>query len=265
MKAFQSGGATIHYEADIGSADAQTLVFVNSLGTDFRIWDGVLDALGGQCNVVRHDKRGHGLSALGDQPIAISTYADDVENLLKHLGARNIIVVGISVGGLIAQNLLQRKSIDIKGVVLSNSGLKIGDDAMWNSRMAGILEQGLDQISHGVMERWFSPDFRAANPETLSLCRTMLSRSSMEGYLACCRTIRDAEAFDHRMLHRPIPCLCIGGSLDGSTPPEMVQAMAATIAGAGYVEFAGAGHLPCIEQPAAYAGVIVEFVSAMHG
>jgi 3-oxoadipate enol-lactonase len=260
MNVFQSNGAVVHYRASGALPRAKTLVFINSLGTDFRIWDGVAEALSGSFNLVMHDKRGHGLSGLGDREISIGTLADDVENLLKHLAATNVVLVGLSIGGLIAQELMQRKTVPITAAVLSNTGLKIGNDDMWNSRIAAIEAQGLDAISHGVMERWFSPQFRTEQPHLLETYRTMLVHTPPHSYLACCRAIRDAQSFDHRV-HAPLPTLCIGGSLDGTTPPNVVKAMAAQIPAAKYHEFEGTGHLPCIEQPLPFAQSVAQFLS----
>jgi 3-oxoadipate enol-lactonase len=263
MNVLSSGDAILHYQSDRVSPDVKTIVFINSLGTDFRIWDDVTKALGQRYNVILHDKRGHGLSALRDAAISIATYADDLEHLLKHLGAQHIILCGLSVGGLIAQELMQRGRLDLRGIILSNTGLKIGTDTMWNSRIEGILRDGLDAMSHGVMERWFSPAFRQSQPDMVSLYRTMLARTSVEGYLACCKALRDAPAFDHSEMSRKLPALCIAGSLDGSTPPAVVKALADNIPQADYFEFDGVGHLPCIEQPQRYAKVLSDFVDGI--
>jgi 3-oxoadipate enol-lactonase len=260
MQGLSRQGTVIHFRADLSLPNAPTLVFINSLGTDFRIWDGVIQHLKGTFNVVVHDKRGHGLSGLGDEAISIKTYASDVEALLLSLDVRNIVLCGLSVGGLIAQELLSLKTLALKGVVLSNAGLKIGNDESWNTRLKGIADLGLEGIAQGVMERWFSADYLTTNPEHLALFRTMLSRTPEAGYVACCKAIRDHAGFDHS--GRNIPALCIGGSVDGSTPPALVKAMAANINGP-YLEFENAGHLPCIEQPARYAAAIAEFARAL--
>jgi 3-oxoadipate enol-lactonase len=262
MQAVITRTTTLHVQSAQVSATAKTIVFIDSLGTDFRIWDGVIQHLGNRFNTVRHDKRGHGLSALGTAALSIASYANDVEDMLTSLNIKNIILCGLSVGGLIAQQLIANGKRDVQGLILSNTGLKIGSDEMWNSRIAGIEAQGIDGIADGVMERWFSPAFRQTQPDLLSIYRTMLARTPEAGYIACCQALRDCPAFDHSNSNMP-PTLCIGGTLDGSTPPALVKALAANIPRAAYHEFEGAGHLPCIEQPERYADVITRFVDAI--
>lgn len=253
----------MHYKAEMRHPHAKTLVFINSLGSDFRIWDGVVADLQGSFNIVLHDKRGHGLSTLGNAPHAIATYAEDLYQLIAHIGATNIILCGLSVGGLIAQHLVLNMGLDVKGLVLSNTALKIGSDEMWNTRITAIESGGIEPIADNVIERWLSPSWRAAQPELTQIYRTMLVRTPVAGYLACCRAIRDAAAFDHRKSKHQVPTLCIAGSTDGSTPPATVRAMADNIPAAAYYEFEGAGHLPCIEQPKRYADLIREFAKGL--
>ncbi len=73
MNSFQNGDAFIHFEATEILTTRQTLVFVNSLGTDFWIWHKVARLLGSGFNIILHDKRGHGLATFGTAPHRIET------------------------------------------------------------------------------------------------------------------------------------------------------------------------------------------------
>ena len=77
---------TLHYQV-IGSPQSRpTIVFVNSLGTDFRIWRDVVVRLVGEFAVVTYDKRGHGLSEVGRTPYSMELLAEDRAALLGHIG-----------------------------------------------------------------------------------------------------------------------------------------------------------------------------------
>src|SRR5690606_3015483 len=97
-------GVVLHHEIR-GAADRPWIVFSNSLGTDFRIWDDVAARLGRRYRIVLYDKRGHGLSEATPGPYAMSDLVEDLAALLDHLGVGKAAVVGLSVGGLIAQGL----------------------------------------------------------------------------------------------------------------------------------------------------------------
>ena len=87
-------GAVIHYE-DAGARDGKAIVFSNSLGTDFRIWDELLRHLPSGLRVIRYDKRGHGLSEATQGPYSMVTLAEDLAALLDHLGVTHAAVVGL--------------------------------------------------------------------------------------------------------------------------------------------------------------------------
>ena len=97
-------GNVTHYR-DEGPRNGPPLVFINSLGTDFRIWDELAPEFARDCRVVRYDKRGHGLSGLPAGAASIADYARDLAGLLDALGLGRATIVGLSIGGLIAQEL----------------------------------------------------------------------------------------------------------------------------------------------------------------
>ncbi len=98
MQGAQIGDIAIHSKFRQASSGAPVVGFINSLGTDFRIWDDVLAELGEEWGYLGCDKRGHGLSDVGTTPHAIAYHAGDLEGLIDHLGLSGAIVCGPSVG-----------------------------------------------------------------------------------------------------------------------------------------------------------------------
>ena len=247
MQAVTIDGTPMHYSVE-GPEDAPVLVFANSLGTDFRIWDRVLARIGGQFRTVRYDKRGHGLSDLGANPFDMARLGADLNALLDHLGIQSALVCGLSIGGLIAQQLGRDNPSRVRALVLCDTASKIGTPDMWQARIDAIEKGGLKGLADAVMERWFAPVFRATRPDELALWRNMLVRTPAEGYAWACGAIRDADltADAGRIA---VPTLAVCGADDGATTPETVKALAASIPGAIYREIPDAGHLPCVEQP----------------
>jgi 3-oxoadipate enol-lactonase len=245
--------AVLHHAFAPGTGRA--VVFLNSLGTDFRIWDAVVDALPAGTPVLRMDKRGHGLST--GTATTIAALADDAAALMDHHRLAGAVVCGVSVGGLIAQALAARRPDLAHALVLSNTGLRIGDPALWEERIASVLADGLEAMADGVMERWFSPAFRAGRPAELAGWRAMLARQSPRGYAAVCAVLRDADltADAHRLAQ---PALCLAGTRDGATPPALLRTLAAALPAGRYREIAEVGHLPGIEAPEAVAAAVVE-------
>ncbi|MDZ4094671.1 MAG: 3-oxoadipate enol-lactonase [Paracoccaceae bacterium] len=245
----------IHYRDD-GPENAPAVVFANSLGTDLRLWDAVLPLLPKGLRFIRYDKRGHGLSDTGGDA-NIAALAEDAAALIEVLGLRRVIFVGLSIGGLIGQALAANRPDLIKALVLSNTAARIGTPDSWQTRIDAVLSHGLAHIADAVMERWFTPGFRAT--PALALWRNMLIRTPVQGYAAACAAIAAAD-FTITTAALRLPALVIAGAADGATPPDLVQATAALIRGGTYHCIPGAGHLPCVEAPNVYASVLSPFL-----
>ena len=167
------GDVALHYRVD-GPEDGAPVVFANSLGTDFRLWDKVLPLLPAGLRIIRYDKRGHGLSSCPPAPYSMGALVHDVERLLDLLKVRDCVFVGLSIGGMIAQGLAIKRLDLVRALVLSNTGAKIGTKELWETRVAGVRAGGIESLADPVMERWFSKAFRET-PE-LALWRNMLVR-----------------------------------------------------------------------------------------
>ncbi|HEY9548501.1 MAG TPA: 3-oxoadipate enol-lactonase [Kiloniellaceae bacterium] len=251
-------GVVLHVQ-DLGAADKPALVFANSLGTDLRIWDDVVARLADRFRIVLYDKRGHGLSEVDKPPYRIADHVGDLAALLDDLAIEGAIVCGLSVGGLIAQGLAARRPELVSALVLCDTAHKVGTAELWNTRMAAIEKGGIASIAEAILERWFSKNLRENDPVALAGWRAMLTRTPQKGYLGTCAAIRDAD-FTEEAKRIAVPTLCLVGAEDGATPPALVRDLADLIPGARYEVIEGAGHLPCIEQPAAVARLIEAFI-----
>lgn len=258
MNVTRANGIQLHYSVE-GPADRPAIVFSNSLGTDFRVWDRLVDRLRGRYRTVRYDKRGHGLSEVTPAPYRMDDHVRDVIGLLDSLGLREVVVCGLSVGGMIAQGLAARQPERIKAAILMDTAARIGTADMWNERISKIEQGGIEALADPIMERWLSARFRAERPDETLAWRNMLTRTTVEGYLGTCAAIRDADLTEGtRSLAMPV--LGIGGSEDGSTPPDLVRGTIDLIAGGRFELVEGAGHLPCVEDPDRVAALIMGFL-----
>ncbi|WP_297779610.1 3-oxoadipate enol-lactonase [uncultured Roseovarius sp.] len=240
------GAVTLHYDHHRGDPARRPIVFANSLGTDLRIWDTVRSALPPDTPTLAMDKRGHGLSEHG--PISIETLATDLAALMDHLALSDALLCGVSVGGMIAQSLAHLRPDLVAGLMLCNTGAQIGTAEAWTMRIDTVQTSGIAAMADAILERWFSPDWRAAHPVALSGWRQMLIRTPADGYAATCAAIRDAD-LTATTARLSLPTLCLAGSEDGATPPPLVEALADLIPGAHFTCLNGVGHLPCIEAP----------------
>lgn len=249
----------LHYE-DRGGDGLPALVFSNSLGTDFRIWDAVVGELGENHRVIRYDKRGHGLSEATPAPYAMTDHVNDLAALLDHLGVSKAAIVGLSVGGMIAQGLAALRPDLVSALVLCDTAHKIGTAELWNERIDGVSTNGFSQLAGAIMERWFTPAYRSPDNAEFTGYLAMLTRTTVDGYVGTCAAIRDCDLTESTRAIS-VPALCLVGDQDGSTPPDLVRSLADLIGGAQFAVVKDAGHLPCIEQPRETAKLIDQFLN----
>lgn len=257
-------GVLLHYRL-AGPKCAPVVVLANSLGTDARIWDGVIAKLAETYRVLSYDKRGHGLSDIPTGDYSLDDHLDDLFGLVDHLGIVRFALGGVSVGGLIAQGAALRAPERLAAVAICNSAAKSGDHAFWTARMKAVLDNGVASIADGIMERWFSPQFRAERVDELAGWRNMFLRSDAAGYAATCATLRDADLRE-KIGAIALPTLFVAGEQDLAMPVVQVQAAAGAVAGARFEIFPGVGHIPSIEAPEKLANLLEEFFKgAGHG
>jgi len=252
-------GVTIHYQVD-GQAGKPALVFMNSLGSDLRIWDAVVPAFADHFFIIRADKRGHGLSDCPPGPYTISQLTDDVVGLLDHLAVDTAVPIGVSIGGMIALDLTARYPARVPRLVLCDTGAVIGTAAYWAERIAGLEANGFTELGTAIVARWFSPAFAAAQPAAYQGYMNMLTRTPLPGYIGACTAIRDA---DLRLSAQGIsvPALVLCGAEDMATPPDLGRELAGMLANGRFQLIPDAAHLPCIEQPALLAEYITQFLA----
>jgi 3-oxoadipate enol-lactonase len=256
MQAIKTNGLTLHVQ-ETGDPEGAPVVFANSLGTDLRLWDALIPLLPKGLRFIRFDKRGHGMSECPDGPYSMADLTADVEGLIEVLDLGPVTFVGLSIGGMIGKSLAAHRPDLVRALVLSNTAAKMGDPASWNDRIAAITEAGLLPLERAILDRWFGPRFRAT-PEA-ALWGAMLCRTPQSGYLGCCAAIANADLTETTRALR-MPALFIAGSHDGASSPDLVSATAALIPGGTFHVIEGAGHLPCVEDPAAFAAILNPFL-----
>jgi 3-oxoadipate enol-lactonase len=187
--------------------------------------------------------------------------AADLAGVLDALDTGPAIVAGISVGGMIALQLALDRPELVRGLVLLDTGAKIGTAAHWNQRIADVETKGLPALADGIVQGWLSEDFRSSRPGETAAWRNMVARTpSPAGYSGVCAALRDTDLSD-RLGEIRVPALCLCGAEDASTPPDLMRALSDGLPRSRYVELPGTRHLPCIERPAEVAGAVAELIA----
>jgi 3-oxoadipate enol-lactonase len=250
-------GTTLHYQVD-GPPDAPAALLSNSLGTNLSMWDDQTAPLARHFRVVRYDVRGHGHSEVRPGPYSLDDLGRDAVGLLDALQIERAHFCGLSLGGMVGMWLGVNAPARLNSMVLANTSARLGPPEMWNDRIRIVGSQGMGAVSELILERWFTPSFRASAPAAVERCRQMLLSTPPDGYASCCAAIRDMDQVD-AISRITTPTLVIVGDRDPSTPPAHGQLIARQIAGAKIVSLPAA-HLSNIEAAPAFNDALLEFL-----
>jgi len=259
MPTLESGETRIHYALE-GKNGLPVVVFSNSLGANYSMWDPQASEFRGKFRLLRYDTRGHGQSSSTPGPYSIELLAKDVIALLDALALDRVHFCGLSMGGMIGMWLALNAPERLNKLVLCNTGAKIGTPESWGTRIEAVQKNGMKSVAPAIIERWFTPAFRQKAPETMANILQMIEEANPEGYVACCAAVRD---FDCREQLGKIqtPTLVISGAHDPATPPADGRFIAQQIAGARYVEL-NAAHLSNIEAQGRFNQELAAFLNS---
>ena len=243
-----------------GPENAPVVVLSNSLGTNLRMWDPQIAALARRFRVLRYDTRGHGATLARPGDYGIETLGGDVLRLLDALSIKRVSFCGISMGGATGMWLALHAPERIERVVLASTSTRFGTPERWDARIEAVTKGGMRAIADGVIEIWFTAEFRAREPSAVTRVREMLLASPVDGYLAACRAVRSIDLTDAVSRIR-CPALVLSGRHDTSTPPAQGRAIAERIGGARYVELPAA-HISNVEVAQTFNAELLGFLAA---
>ncbi len=243
-----------------GPEGAPWVVFSNSLATDLTLWDAQAEALAGRFQVLRYDQRGHGGSSVPPGPATIEQLADDADALMAAVGAAGATFVGVSMGAATGLCLAARRSSRIARLVAADGSAATpsGGAAAWAGRLEVARTGGMAAFADITLPRWFTSASIAAGHPAVARIRRMIARTPLAGLEAGVAALQD---YDLRPALGAIrmPVLLLAGSEDGAMPTSM-PLMAAAIPGSRFVEIAGAGHLPPVEQPEMFTAALQDML-----
>ena len=238
-----------------GPEDAPILVLSNSLGSTLGMWDDQAPVLRESFRLLRYDQRGHGDSPVPSGPYKIEDLGRDALALLDGLEIESASFCGLSIGGLVGMWLGSEAPERVERLVLCCTAPRF-DPEMYDARASKVRAAGVGSIADVVLERWFTPEFRATRPETVESAGRMLRGTPAEGYAGCCEALRDAD-MRSRLGEIRAPTLVIAGAEDPAATVDQAEEIRDSIPEARLVVIEAA-HLANIEQPEAVTQEILE-------
>ena len=238
-----------------GPEGAPPVLLLHSLGTTLHVWDPVVPALAAGFRVVRPDMRGHGGTTVMPGPYTIEQLGADAFGVMQALGLERACVAGLSIGGLVAQELAHQAPGRVTALALVDTALALPPASLWTERAALVRAKGMAAVLEPVIARWVTP---GAPPHAAAPLREMLLATPPEGYAASAEALAAAD-LSAQSRELDVPTLVLVGDADEATPMASAEALRDAIPGARLEVIAGASHIPMAEQPAAVAGALLRF------
>jgi 3-oxoadipate enol-lactonase len=249
----------VHHIAD-GPEAGDVVVLSGSLGSDLRMWEPQMAPLTrAGYRVVRYDHRGHGASPVPEGPYALDDVAADAVALLDRIGADRVHWVGLSLGGMVGQWLGAHAPDRIASLTLLSTSAQLGPPEMWADRARLVQEKGTEAVAAAVVERWFTPGWRAAHPDRVRFYEDMVAATPAEGYASCCTAIATMDLVRH-LPDVEAPTLVIAGAQDPAIPPEHGQRIAGGVQHGRLEVLEPAAHLANVEQAARVSALVLDHV-----
>jgi 3-oxoadipate enol-lactonase/4-carboxymuconolactone decarboxylase len=252
----ETNNARLFYRLE-GRSNLPALVLSHSLGCDHGMWAPQMPDLLQHLQVLRYDTRGHGASGVPNGDYTLDQLGQDLLALADKLNLEKFAFCGISMGGAVGQWLAINAPQRLTALVLANTSPKFGTPDLWDSRIEGLREGGMQSIVDATMQRFFSADKQEST--WAQSIRVVVLGTDPKGYAACCAALRDADT--RASLNKiSVPTLVIGGDKDPSTPWDgNGSVLVRDIPNAKAFRLQTA-HLSNLEQPQAFTTAVLDFL-----
>lgn len=251
----------LHYHDFPGTQDASApVLLLGSIASTTAMWAPVADELAGTRRVVAIDHRGHGRSPDITEPASMQRLAADVLETLDAAGIDSFSVVGLSLGGAIAQYLAATSERVERAAFLCTASYFGGPDK-WLPRVELTSREGLAPMAESVVGLWLTDKFRRTHPATTAACLDMVLATRGSGYASCAQALADWD-FTEQLADITCPVLTLAGADDASTPPATVHSIAERVAGPATTVTVPGAHVPTLESPAVVAKALADFLPA---
>lgn len=246
-----------------GPRGAPLVVLVHAVGLDLTYWDRQIDALADDFDVVAYDLRGHGASLRPAAPPTFAGAAADLAAVVSAAEAGPAHVIGLSVGGMIAQTLALARPDLVRSLSLLDTVATFADPTRvaLRARAETTRAHGMEAILVPTLERWFTPAFAARRPDVLDRVTKTLRAADPEVHAGMWDMIATLDVAP-RLPTIAAPTLVMVGEHDPTTPVAASRLIADRIPGARLTVLADASHISTLEVASTVNGHLTTFLKA---
>lgn len=238
------------------------VTFVTGIANDTTMWDGQVAALERDFRVLRYDLRGQGGSEATKPPYTLSLLVQDLLRLWEQLGVKKSHLVGLGLGGAIAQAMAIEHGDCLASLMPCCCRAQMVPDfaVLWHGLLEKVKANGVESIVEQTAQRWFSDEFKAAHPDVLEGVRRMIARTSLDGYVGCVQAFLGLS-LESSLGRIRVPTHYVSGADDRlGGPPALMERLSRQVPGARHSSVPNAAHIANIQNPGGFNLVLSEFL-----
>jgi len=253
-----------HYPAT--TAARQRVALLHSLAMDHTFWDGVVNALDNNIEIVAIDARGHGRSDKPAGPYTTELFADDLAAVFASVGWERAVVAGASMGGCVTLAFAGKYPQRVAGLGLIDTTAWYGENAIvaWEERGQKAIAGGMTALTGFQKKRWFGDAFIEEQPKLVQQSLDVFFKNDPEPYLETCRMLGNGDS--RSVLAKiNVPTAILVGEEDYATPIAMAEHMNSAIANSTLEIIKNARHYTPIEVPNIIASALGDVFNRIDG
>ncbi|EOR93074.1 hydrolase, alpha/beta fold family [Arcticibacter svalbardensis MN12-7] len=266
-KKLEINGLQVQYKIKESAQNDLTLIFIHGFPFDLTIWENQLKSLPENVQGIAYDIRGFGGSESGHSYFSIDLFAADLNDLIKILELKNVILCGVSMGGYIALRTLQRASENIVGLILCDTNASADTNEAKLKRFASIeqITQGAKkEFAEAFLKNIFSDKTAQTNQATIDHITNLVYNTNDSAICSAQLALASRTDSTSFLAQVEIPVLVMRGAEDVLMPREQAEMLHHQLKNSHIVNIDNAGHLPNVENPAAFNAEMMTFLSQFY-
>lgn len=247
---------------DVGKAQ-MPIIFIHGFPFDKSSWQPQMAFFQETHRAIAYDIRGFGTSSTGNEKVSISLFADDLVKFMDALEIDKAIVCGLSMGGYILLNAVQRYPQRFEAIILSDTQCIVDSEAGKAKRKQTILDirkTGLSPFAEGFAQNIFSQAALENKNKWVAAIKNIIICTPVETVIDTLSALAERSETCSSLPAIDIPTLILCGSEDKVTPVAQSEHLHREIANSTLHIIENAGHLPNLEQPDEFNRLVLNFI-----
>ena len=239
------------------------LILIHGVGLKLESWNAQIQYLKKYFDVIAIDLPGHGESEiLESRDVNIDLYSEAIKSFTDEIIQKKFIIVGHSLGALIALDYIKKYKDDCYGLIALNCIYQRDNEAIsaLKNRLTNSFSENFDKEVDTTIKRWFGEGESTENIELAKYCKSWLLNSNKTGYRSAYKIFANYKGVPKKLLMENIlPSYFITGSLDKNSTPDMSRKMNELCQNGRTLIVEGAGHMAQMSHFSEVNDVILTF------